>query len=133
MRWGVTALTALSLAAVLSLRPIRQRFFEFFLVSHIILIWFGLYLLVLPFPANNSPQHIYRRGSYSRGVPRVREFSPIISSRVVVDKCYWQQLRGLFLARTDCLGPGQVPSLLSHLMEQPYLAPSVLSHSSCFN
>ncbi|EJD01186.1 uncharacterized protein FOMMEDRAFT_90010 [Fomitiporia mediterranea MF3/22] len=39
MRWGVTGLAAFSLATILSIRPIRTRFFEFFLVSHIILIF----------------------------------------------------------------------------------------------
>ncbi|KAI0321845.1 FAD-binding domain-containing protein [Amylostereum chailletii] len=38
MRWGVTGLIAFTLATVLSIRPIRQMAFEFFLVSHIILI-----------------------------------------------------------------------------------------------
>ncbi|KAH8118598.1 ferric reductase NAD binding domain-containing protein [Phellopilus nigrolimitatus] len=38
MRWGVAGLTAFTLATILSIRPIRIRFFEFFLISHIILI-----------------------------------------------------------------------------------------------
>ncbi|KAI0068942.1 hypothetical protein BV25DRAFT_1817865 [Artomyces pyxidatus] len=38
MRWGVVGLTSFTLATVLSIRPIRQSAFEFFLISHIILI-----------------------------------------------------------------------------------------------
>ena len=38
MRWGATGLAAFTIAAVMSLRPIRNAFFEFFLISHIILI-----------------------------------------------------------------------------------------------
>lgn len=37
MKAGVMALTALTLIAILSLRPIRNMAFEFFLISHIIL------------------------------------------------------------------------------------------------
>ncbi|EKM59392.1 uncharacterized protein PHACADRAFT_169942 [Phanerochaete carnosa HHB-10118-sp] len=43
MRWGATGLTAFTLAAILSLRPIRNAFFEFFLISHIVLI--GIFLI----------------------------------------------------------------------------------------
>ena len=42
MRWGAVGLTAFTLAAVASLRPIRNAFFEFFLISHIILIGYVL-------------------------------------------------------------------------------------------
>ncbi|KAF8897417.1 hypothetical protein BD779DRAFT_1608032 [Infundibulicybe gibba] len=42
MRSGALGLTAFSLATILSLRPIRQMVFEFFLVSHIILIFIFL-------------------------------------------------------------------------------------------
>ena len=38
MRAGALALTAFTLATMLSVRPIRTRFFEFFLVTHIVLI-----------------------------------------------------------------------------------------------
>ncbi|KAI5119903.1 hypothetical protein M0805_003707 [Coniferiporia weirii] len=38
MRSGVVGLTAFTLATVISIRPIRIKFFEFFLISHIILI-----------------------------------------------------------------------------------------------
>ncbi|KAI0796559.1 ferric reductase NAD binding domain-containing protein [Abortiporus biennis] len=38
MRWGLAGLIAFTLATILSLRPIRNMVFEFFLVSHIILI-----------------------------------------------------------------------------------------------
>ena len=38
MRWGATGLTAFTLATILSVRFIRNAFFEFFLVSHIILV-----------------------------------------------------------------------------------------------
>ena len=38
MRWGVTGLVAFTLATILSVRVIRNRFFEFFLISHIVLI-----------------------------------------------------------------------------------------------
>ncbi|TDL29709.1 hypothetical protein BD410DRAFT_833972 [Rickenella mellea] len=38
MRWGVVGLAAFTLAAILSIRPIRHAAFEFFLVTHIILI-----------------------------------------------------------------------------------------------
>lgn len=47
MRWGVTGLTAFSLATILSLRPIRQKVFEFFLVTHIILIGYVLYMVII--------------------------------------------------------------------------------------
>ncbi|GJE84448.1 ferric reductase family protein [Phanerochaete sordida] len=43
MRWGALGLTAFTLAAILSLRPIRNAFFEFFLISHIVLI--GIFLI----------------------------------------------------------------------------------------
>ncbi|KAL5487797.1 FRP1_3 [Sanghuangporus weigelae] len=39
MKWGVAGLAAFSLATVLSVRPIRIKLFEFFLVSHIVLIF----------------------------------------------------------------------------------------------
>ncbi|PPQ88881.1 hypothetical protein CVT25_009116 [Psilocybe cyanescens] len=38
MRSGATSLTALTLATILSVRPIRRAAFEFFLVTHIVLI-----------------------------------------------------------------------------------------------
>lgn len=43
MRWGAVGLAAFTLAAILSLRPIRNAFFEFFLISHIVLI--GIFLI----------------------------------------------------------------------------------------
>ncbi|THH02456.1 hypothetical protein EW026_g465 [Hermanssonia centrifuga] len=43
MRCGATGLSAFTLATILSLRPIRNAFFEFFLVSHIALI--GIFLV----------------------------------------------------------------------------------------
>ncbi|KAI0049652.1 hypothetical protein FA95DRAFT_1488950 [Auriscalpium vulgare] len=38
MRWGAVGLSAFTLATLISIRPIRQFAFEFFLVSHIVLI-----------------------------------------------------------------------------------------------
>ncbi|KZS97904.1 hypothetical protein SISNIDRAFT_423350 [Sistotremastrum niveocremeum HHB9708] len=43
MQSGVLGLSAFTLAALLSVRPIRNRFFEFFLLSHVILV--GLFIL----------------------------------------------------------------------------------------
>ncbi|KAI9056559.1 hypothetical protein FKP32DRAFT_1585671 [Trametes sanguinea] len=43
MRWGATGLTAFTLATILSVRFIRNAFFEFFLVSHIILV--GIFII----------------------------------------------------------------------------------------
>ncbi|KII94680.1 hypothetical protein PLICRDRAFT_169410 [Plicaturopsis crispa FD-325 SS-3] len=43
MVWGATGLTAFSLATALSIRPVRQVAFEFFLVSHIILV--GIFMV----------------------------------------------------------------------------------------
>ncbi|CDO68687.1 hypothetical protein BN946_scf184652.g14 [Trametes cinnabarina] len=43
MRWGATGLTAFTLATIFSVRFIRNAFFEFFLVSHIILV--GIFLI----------------------------------------------------------------------------------------
>lgn len=38
VRAGALGLTAFTLAAIFSIRPIRNAFFEFFLISHIVLI-----------------------------------------------------------------------------------------------
>ncbi|KAI0082566.1 hypothetical protein K474DRAFT_1585791 [Panus rudis PR-1116 ss-1] len=43
MRCGVVGLTAFTLATILSIRPIRNMFFEFFLITHIVLI--GVFLI----------------------------------------------------------------------------------------
>lgn len=37
LHWGITGLSALTLSTIVSIRPIRTRFYEFFLVSHITL------------------------------------------------------------------------------------------------
>jgi len=47
MRWGAVGLTAFSLATALSLRPIRHAAFEFFLISHIVLIWCVIWCTLL--------------------------------------------------------------------------------------
>ena len=38
MRWGAASLTALTLLTMVSVRVIRNLFFEFFLMSHIFLV-----------------------------------------------------------------------------------------------
>lgn len=38
MRWGAAGLTAFTLATILSVRPVRNLMFEFFLISHILLV-----------------------------------------------------------------------------------------------
>lgn len=38
MRWGAVGLAAFTLATLFSVRPVRNAFFEFFLITHIILI-----------------------------------------------------------------------------------------------
>ncbi|KAG8745535.1 hypothetical protein FRC10_007713, partial [Ceratobasidium sp. 414] len=43
MRFGVVAMTSFTLAALLSLRPIRNMAYEFFLVCHIVLV--AMYLI----------------------------------------------------------------------------------------
>ncbi|KAI9000892.1 hypothetical protein BD414DRAFT_15568 [Trametes punicea] len=43
MRWGATGLTSFTLATILSVRFIRNAFFEFFLVTHIILV--GIFII----------------------------------------------------------------------------------------
>ncbi|KAI0774396.1 ferric reductase NAD binding domain-containing protein [Fomes fomentarius] len=43
MRWGVVGLTAFTLATILSVRFIRNAFFEFFLLSHILLV--GIFII----------------------------------------------------------------------------------------
>ncbi|KAI0091940.1 ferric reductase NAD binding domain-containing protein [Irpex rosettiformis] len=43
MRWGAVGLVALTLTTILSVRPIRHIAFEFFLISHIILV--GLFFI----------------------------------------------------------------------------------------
>ncbi|KAI0347380.1 hypothetical protein BDW22DRAFT_1404940 [Trametopsis cervina] len=44
IRWGAVGLVAFTLATIFSIRPIRNAFFEFFLITHIILIGFGTYI-----------------------------------------------------------------------------------------
>ncbi|OBZ76332.1 putative ferric reductase transmembrane component [Grifola frondosa] len=43
MRWGVAGLAAFTLTTILSIRPVRNMFFEFFLLSHIALV--GIFLV----------------------------------------------------------------------------------------
>ncbi|OCH90700.1 hypothetical protein OBBRIDRAFT_582310 [Obba rivulosa] len=43
MRWGATGLTAFTLATIMSVRPVRNMFFEFFLVSHVFLV--GVFMI----------------------------------------------------------------------------------------
>ncbi|EMD40636.1 hypothetical protein CERSUDRAFT_111219 [Gelatoporia subvermispora B] len=43
MRWGATGLTAFTLATIMSIRIVRNMFFEFFLVSHIFLV--GIFMI----------------------------------------------------------------------------------------
>ncbi|KAI0775988.1 hypothetical protein BD413DRAFT_257872 [Trametes elegans] len=43
MRWGAVGLAAFTLATILSVRFIRNAFFEFFLISHIVLV--GLFII----------------------------------------------------------------------------------------
>ena len=66
MRWGVTGLTAYTLATILSIRPIRQKVFEFFLVTHIILIGYVLYMVSTPsyFELTNIHFSIFIVGGY---------------------------------------------------------------------
>ena len=66
MRWGVTGLTAYTLATILSIRPIRQKVFEFFLVTHIILIGYVLYMVSAPsyFELTNVHSSIFIVGGY---------------------------------------------------------------------
>ena len=66
MRWGVTGLTPYTLATILSIRPIRQKVFEFFLVTHIILIGYVLYMVSAPsyFELTNVHSSIFIVGGY---------------------------------------------------------------------
>lgn len=44
---GCVAFTCFTLIIIISWRPVRTRFYEFFLVSHIVLVAFGLVFLLL--------------------------------------------------------------------------------------
>lgn len=48
MRSGAVGLAALTIAMILSIRPIRNAAFEFFLVTHIIFIMYVTHDLVSP-------------------------------------------------------------------------------------
>lgn len=66
MRFGVLAMTAFTLASILSIRPIRNMAYEIFLILHIILVAmyliFGLFHVPGKFGhVSNADQYLIKR------------------------------------------------------------------------
>ena len=60
MRWGAVGLIAFTLAAITSLRPLRNAVFEFFLISHIVLIGY-VHVFETQYFSLNTPQDLLDR------------------------------------------------------------------------